>query len=140
MRSEALSILAGVCLMTSASFTKEWRMLLHPGCTILIDVFVVTRNDVTTHAPKVFIFFYFFFILLKVPPSGHFATKRSRKIKEFEGSPVRTWKRQIPFLARPLGVRIFERDFRRLTGCPRLRSPRGASHQTILLPHARRDP
>ena len=48
-------------------------MLLHPGCTNLIDVFVVATNDVTTHAPKVIIFFYFedgffhfFFILLKV--------------------------------------------------------------------------
>ena len=70
-------------------------MLLHTGCTILIDVFVVTRNDLTSHAPKVFNvfhfedgFLHFFFILLKVSSSGHFATRRSRNVKQFEGSPV----------------------------------------------------
>ena len=46
----------------------------------------------------------FFLILLTVSPSGHFATEKSRRNKEFEGSPVRTWKRQMSFLARPLGV------------------------------------
>ena len=80
-------------------------MLLHPGCTILIDVFVVTRNDLTSHAPKVFNVFYFedgffhsFFILLKVSSRGHFATRRSRNVNEFESSPVRTSNRQDSFL------------------------------------------
>ena len=85
-------------------FYKGMENVASPGCTILIDVFVVATSDVTTHAPKVIIFFSFVFILLKVSSSGHFATGESRNVKQFEGSPVRTWKPQISFLARPLGV------------------------------------
>ena len=83
---------------------KKWRMLLHPGCTSLIDVFVVATNDVTTHAPKVIIFFNFVVILLSVRPAGISPQGGQGMSNSLKVLPSAHRNDRICFLVRPLGV------------------------------------
>ena len=89
------------------ALSQVWKRLFHPGCTIFDRCIswwrqmksprMLQRTSPFSTSKTVSSVF---FVLLRVSPSGHFATGRSRKMKEFEGSPVRTWTRQIlPVLA-----------------------------------------